>query len=141
MTTTASVRRPGVITFVAVLMYIQAILGAAGAVTVIAVRNQDQVKEATGQTGSHLLSISIIGLIIAVLVFVVATALLRGVPAARLIVAVVQGLNMAWAVVLMFIHHDGAYLWSGLITLLWGAFILWILYGNDRSEAYFEQAR
>jgi hypothetical protein len=45
---------------------------------------------------------------------------------------------MGLALYMMVTHHAGAYLYRGFFTLLVGVFVLWALYGNDRSEAFFE---
>jgi hypothetical protein len=39
----------------------------------------------------------------------------------------------------MLFHQTGAFTDLGVVTLLIGAFVLWALYGHDKSEEYFEQ--
>lgn len=56
----------------------------------------------------------------------------------RLFVAVVEAIVMGIALYTMVTHHAGACLYRGFFTLLVGVFVLWALYGNDRSEAFFE---
>lgn len=139
MSTTA-VRRPGVVTFIGVILYIQAFLAATAAIVSLAFKDRLDGVEVNGVTMSSNGVVATAGIeaIMAVILFIVAAGLMRGSRGFRLFVAVVEGLRMASALVLMIFHSGGAYVDSGLATLLIGAFVLWALYGHEKSEEYFE---
>jgi hypothetical protein len=75
----------------------------------------------------------------AVILFFVASGLMRGSHGYRTFVAIVEGLRMASALFLMLFHHGGSFVDSGIVTLLVGTFVLWALYGHDASDGYFER--
>jgi hypothetical protein len=138
MSSSLGARRPGVVTFIGVILYIQAFLAAVGAVVIIAFRNTDSVLEATGVSSSALLTTGIVEAIVAILLFAVAAGIMGGSRGARLFVAIVTAIRMASALWLIVWHHQGGFLTTGLVYLLIGVFVLWALYGNKDSEEYFE---
>ena len=73
----------------------------------------------------------------AVLLFLVAGALMSGAKWARLAVAIVVGLRIAMAAYWMITHLGGGLQWNALLAAGFGIFVLWALYGNDQSDAYF----
>jgi hypothetical protein len=133
------VRRPGVVTFIGVVLYIQAFLNAVAAVAIFLFRDDRDVLSATGATADELLWVSLGAAIIAVLLFIVGSGILGGSRGARLFVAIVTAINMGSAIWIMFVYHQGGFLFSGLVTIGVGVFVLWALYGHERSEAYFER--
>lgn len=133
-------RRPGVVTFIGVILYIQAFLAAVAAVVMLAFRSE--VFDFLEKEGSPLTDSAYTGTIIgegiaAVLLFVVAAGLMSGRRGARLFVAIAECVAMGFALYTMLVHHTGAYLYRGGFTLLVGVIVLWALYGDDRSEAFF----
>jgi hypothetical protein len=144
MTTTeieAPVRRPGVVSFIGIILYIQAFLAAVSAVALLIWR--DDVLDFLEKEGSPLTSSAFTGTIIgeviaAVLLFVVAQGILRGSNGYRLFVAIVQGLSMASALYILIAHHAGGYIYRGVFSLFIGVFVLWALYANEESDRYFE---
>lgn len=134
-------QRPGVVTFIGVILYIQAFLAAISAVVLLAFR--DDVQDFLEQAGSPLSDGSITGTVIgeaiaAILLLIVGAGIMSGSRGMRTFVAIVEALVMGVALYSMVTHHAGAYLYRGFFTLLVGVFVLWALYGNDRSEAFFE---
>lgn len=133
--------RPGVVTFIGVILYIQAFLAAVSAVVLLAFR--DNIQDFLSDNGSALSDGSVTGTIIgeavaAILLLIVASGIMSGSKGMRLFVAIVEAIVMGIALYTMVTHHAGAYLYRGFFTLLVGVFVLWALYGNDRSEAFFE---
>ena len=134
-------RRPGVVTFIGVILYIQAFLAAVSAVVLLAFR--DNIQDFLADNGSALSDGSVTGTVIgeaiaAILLLIVAAGIMSGSKGMRLFVAIVEAVVMGIALYTMVTHHAGAYLYRGFFTLLVGVFVLWALYGNDRSEAFFE---
>jgi hypothetical protein len=130
-----------VVTFIGVILYIQAFLAAVSAVVLLAFR--DEVQDFLADAGSPLADGSVTGTVIgeaiaAVLLFIVGAGIMSGGRGSRLFVAIVEAVVMGIAIYMMVTHHAGAYLYRGFFTLLVGVFVLWALYGNDRSEAFFE---
>jgi hypothetical protein len=131
-----------VVTFIAVIMYIQAALAAIAGVSLIIWRND--VLDWLEQEGAPLSSGGLTGTIIAefiaaVLLFLAAAGLMRGSSGWRLVIAVVEGIAMALAVYTLIAHHVGGYVYRSVFTLFIGVFVLWALYGNDQSERYFDE--
>jgi hypothetical protein len=134
-------QRPGVVTFIGVILYIQAFLAAVSAIVLLAFR--DDIQDFLEGAGSPLSDGSVTGTVIgeaiaAILLFIVGAGIMSGSRGMRLFVAIVEAVVMGIAVYTMVTHHAGAYLYRGFFTLLVGVFVLWALYGNDRSEAFFE---
>ena len=133
--------RPGVVTFIGVILYIQAFLAAVAAVAMLIWR--DDVLDFLEKEGSPLsdgaMTGTIIGeAIVAVLLFVVANGIMRGSKGMRLFVAIVQGISMGAAIYVLVAHHVGGMVYRAVFSLFVGIFVLWALYGNDESERYFE---
>jgi hypothetical protein len=134
-------RRPGVVTFIGVILYIQSFLAAIAAVVMLAFRSE--VLDYLAKEGSPLSDGSYTGTIIgeivaAVLLFIVASGLMTGSRGIRLFVAIVEAIVMGVALYGMLAHHVGGYLYRGIFTLFVGVFVLWALYGNERSQEFFE---
>ncbi|MGQ0575789.1 MAG: hypothetical protein ACT4RN_16535 [Pseudonocardia sp.] len=134
-------RRPGVVTFIGIVIYIQAALALVAAIVLLAFSSRlvRVISDVSTEpvTGAALLLSGIVELVLAALLFYVAAGIMRGNDGVRMFVAVVEGLRMAAALVAMLYYHDGAFVESGLVTILIGIFVLWALYGNERSDAFF----
>jgi hypothetical protein len=130
-------RRPGVVTFLGVALYIYAALAAVAALALIIFSGNDTVQATTGHSGAWIAWSGVFEGIVALLLFIVAAGLMRGSPGIRLFVAIVVGIRMAVAVGLMLIYHTGGYLFWGLIVIAIGIFILWALYAAPGSDEYF----
>jgi hypothetical protein len=136
--TTSTTRRPGVVTFVGVIIVLQGFLAAVAGIALIAFQSSDRLQEAVNQTGAALLGSGIAELVVAALYLLVGFGILQGSKVSRFLVAMVQGIGMALATWLLLTHHTGAYTTRSLVTLLIGTFVLWALYGHHESDAYFE---
>jgi len=93
---------------------------------------------ALGLSDTSLVTAGIVEAIIAVLLVLTAYYLMSGAKGARLVVGIVMGIRLVAVVWIMLTHHVGGFLWSGLLSAAFALFILWALYGDDRSDAYFE---
>jgi succinate dehydrogenase/fumarate reductase cytochrome b subunit len=133
-----TIRRPGVVTFIGVIVTIQGFLALVAGVAVILFRDDGDIQQATNQSSSALLGAGIGELIVAALLLAIGFGILNGSRVSRFVVALGQGISMALATWLLLTHHTGGYTSRSLITLLIGVFVIWALYGNDESEAYFE---
>lgn len=136
-----AVRRPGVVSFIGVVMYVQGFLAAVAAVVMLIWR--DDVLDFLEENGSPLSDGAFTGTIIgeaiaAVLLVFVANGIMRGSKGMRLLVAIVQCFAMALAIYGLIAHHVGGYIYRGVFSLFLGMFVLWALYGNEESDRYFE---
>ena len=136
---TETERRPGLVTFIGVIIYIQAAMAAVAAIVTISFSADSRVQEAIDLGTAGLVGSGIWEALMAVLLFLVAGGIMRGSPGFRLFVAIVIGLRMASGVALMLIHHTGGYLYNGVVQVLIGVFVLWALYGYQPSDDYFSQ--
>jgi len=138
MATSMSVRRPGVVTFVGVVLYIKAAIALVIGIALLVEKNNSALLEATGRDGDYILGTAIGEFIFAALLFLVASSIMSGAKWARLASAIVVGLRIAVASWWMITHVGGGLQWNALMSVGIGIFVLWALYGNDQSEAYFE---
>ena len=130
MSDTLAPRRPGVVTFVGVILYIQAAIAFVIGLSLVFDRERELLQELTGQDADFIQTTAIVELILAVLLFLVASAIMSGQKWARL--AVVS----YWIVT----HLGGPFNWNAIIYAGFGIFVLWALYGNAESDEYFEGA-
>ena len=141
-TGTSITARPGVVTFIAVIMYIQSAIAVIAAVSLVIWRND--ILDWLEQEGSPLSSGGLTGTIIAefviaVVLLLAAAGLMRGSNGWRLVIAIAEGLTMGVAVYTLISHHVGGYVYRSVFTLFVGVFVLWALYGNEQSERYFDE--
>jgi hypothetical protein len=131
------VRRPGVVTFIGVIMFIQATLTVVSGIVLVALSGEQRILDETSVDRTGLITAGIVSLVIGGIIFLVALSLLRGGKGARILVTIVQVIAVASAAWTMFTHHTGAFLFQGLITTAIAIFVIWALY-NERSEEYFD---
>lgn len=132
-------QRPGVITFIGVIMLIQAALNLVAGVVMIALNSQQRIIDETNLTSGELVTSGIISLVVGAIVGLVTLALLAGSRVARGLVAAVQVLLVISATWHMFFNHTGAWLFSGLLQVAIAVFVLWALY-NEKADAYYAKA-
>lgn len=132
-------KRPGVITFIGVVMLLQAALGGVAGVVLIALQSNDSVLEATAATKSELVVQGVVALIVALIQLLVGLGILGGSRIARGIVAFVSILTVMAATLAMFTHHTGAFLYSGVLSIGISVFVLWALF-NEKSDEYYQAA-
>lgn len=136
-----SIKRPGVVTFIGIILYIQAALAAVAAIMAFAYKTRlsDAITEQSGVdfSGDNLIALGVVEAILAVILFFVAAGIMRGSRGYRLFVAIVEGIRMTTAFFYMLWHHDGPFIESGIVTLLVGAFVIWALY-HEKADEFFE---
>ena len=139
--TQAPTRRPGVVSFIGIILYVQGFLAAVAAISMLIWR--DDILDFLEKEGSPLSDGAFTGSIIgeaiaAVLLFLVAAGIMRGSNGMRLLVAIVECFSMAVAIYVLVAHHTGGLVYRAVFSLFVGVFVLWALYGNDESDRYFE---
>ncbi len=133
-------RRPGVVSFVGIVLYIQAFVAAAFGIVALVERNNLELQIVTGQSDSDLIVLAIVELAFAVLLFLVAAGVMSGAKWARMLVAIVAGFRIVVMSWWMISHHAGGIHSAGIITILIYVFVLWALYGHKESEEFYEGA-
>ena len=131
-------QRPGVLTFVGVLIYIKAVIAVVVGMALLLERNDSAVQSATGQTADALLAAAIVEFILAVLLFAVASGIMSGAKWSRLLVAIVVAIRLAVVTYWMITHLHGGLHLNALLSAAFALFVLWVLYGNEQSQKYFE---
>ncbi len=134
-------QRPGVVSFIGIILYIQAFLAAVSAISMLIWRNDILnflEKEGSPLTSSAFTGTIIGEVIVAFLLLAVANGIMRGSSGYRLFVAIVQALSMASAIYILIAHHAGGYVYRGVFSLFIGVFVLWALYANEESDRYFQ---
>jgi hypothetical protein len=123
--------RPGSVTFVAVLTYINGILSVIGGILILLTRNQ---MAGPGNSGSlaAITTGAIISIILGVVIVIVARGLLRGSSGSRTIVAIVMVIDILNGVLMLFTLQ----VVSGVVQILWSALILALLFTRRANEFF-----
>lgn len=136
----APTRRPGVISFIGVILYVQAFLAAVATISLLIWRNDivDFLEQEGAPLNDGVLTGTIVAeALVAVLLFAVAYGLMHGSQSSRLLVALAQSFSMGAALYVLVAHHAGGYLYRAVFSLFVGIFVLWSLYGNDEADRFF----
>ena len=140
MSETMTTSRPGVVTFVGVVLYIKAAIALVIGLALVFDREREFLQEISGQDSDFITATAITELILAVLLFLVASAIMSGAKWARLAVAIVVGIRLVVLSYWLITHIGGGLHWNAIINAGIAIFVPWALYGNDRSQAFFEGA-
>ena len=141
MTSAVTTRqRPGVVTFVGIVLYIQAFASAAYGLVAFIERNNDRLHIVTGQDADALIIQSIIQLVVALLLFFVASSIMSGTNWGRLLVAIVAGIQIVALTWILVTHHGGGFQTLGMVYIGIDIFVLWALYGHKESQEFYEGA-
>lgn len=135
MSMSATPGRPVGVTVVAVIVFIQAIIGTLVGIGLIVERNNDSLIEAIGQSSGQIQTYGWIAVIWGLVALLVAWSLWTGGGWARIFVAIVESLHIAGGVYLLF-AWSGVYLWQGVWQIIVGLVVLWLLF-NPRAEQFF----
>lgn len=131
--------RPGVVTLVGIVVYINAVVAAVNAVGTFLNRDNAVWHAAYNATESELFWLAVIEGLFAILLFAVGSAVMSGQKWGRLAVGIVVGLRVAALSWFMLTHlGNGVFTWGTVIALALGLFVLWALYGKDESIAFYE---
>ena len=139
-TTDVGRQRPGVVTFVGIVLYIQALASAAYGIVALLERNNEKLQLVTGQSDSDLIVQSILQLIVALLLFLVASSIMSGTHWGRLLVAIVAAIQIVVLTWILITHHAGGFQTLGMVYIGIDIFVLWALYGHKESQEFYEGA-
>jgi hypothetical protein len=133
-------QRPGVVTFVGIVLYIQAFAAAAYGLVAFLERDNKQMQLVTGQDSDALIVQSIIQFGVAVLLFLVASSIMAGTSWGRVLVAIVAGIQIVVLTWMLLTHHAGGFQTLGIVYIGIDIFVLWALYGHKESQEFYEGA-
>ena len=140
MSSAIAPRRPWYLTLIGVLGIIQGIVTLIAGIALVVERNDQDLLGNVDVSSDALLATGIAALIIGAVTILVAAGLLRGSNAARVILGVVELFHLGGGLYVL-IAHSGVSRWDGLWAIIWALLILWIIFGSERSEAFFDRAR
>lgn len=132
--------RPWYLTLIGVLGIIQGVFSVIFGIALIAERNDGDLLDHVDVSSDALLSTGIAALVIGAITIVVAAGLLRGSNVARLILGVLEIFHLVGGVIVL-IFQSGVQRWDGLWAIVFALLILWIIFGSERSQEFFDRAR
>jgi len=136
MTGSAPQKRPGLITLIGLVIWIQAIISAVVAVSTLILRNDADYQALVGKSADDLLIRAIIEAVLALVLVLVARGIMSGSPGARTAVAAVMAVRVGYGIFSM-ITSDGGYVAVAAISIAIAMWVLWALYDREESRAYF----
>lgn len=134
MNSTSVNRRPGGVTFVAVLAWISGALDITGGVILLFMQNNPAVVSSFGASGG-LITSAIVAILLGVIVVAVANGLLRGRNSSRLIITVVEVLSITTGIFLAIAAPT--LLSSELVGVVFSVIVLGLLWSRS-ANAYFQ---
>jgi hypothetical protein len=138
--------RPGIITALAVLGALQGLFGVVMGIFVVVQRDDDdllrQINDSEELADHHitsdtLLTFGIIAIVLGTAIIVLAVLLSKGNNIVRWAFAIIAAANAAGALYAV-LEYEGSQRMSGAYTLSFSLFVLWVLFGNQRVDDYFE---
>ena len=133
-------RRPGVVTFVAILLYIQAAMAMFAGVFGFIGRDDPEVQASLGLTSDQFIWLLVIELAIALMLLVIATGIMNGARWARLLLTIGMGLRLVQAALFATLGGEGgAGILAAVLYAVIPLLVLWAVWGHEKGEAYFHQ--
>ncbi|WP_025156986.1 DUF7144 family membrane protein [Leifsonia aquatica] len=127
--------RPGSVTFVAVLTYINGILNIIGGVIALFTRESSPAAQTAGGLAGVTTS-AIVSIVLGIVILIVARGLLNGSTVSRALVTLVMVLNLINGVLLLFTLQFV----SGILEILWALLVISLLF-TRRASAFFTGRR
>jgi hypothetical protein len=128
--------RPGTVTLIVVLAIIAGILQIAAGIFVIIDRHDNRLRFDSASTPNELLWAGISAIIIGTLYCLVAGAVGRGSRGARLVFGILAVLNLAGGLYAA-VSYSGEQRAGGIVSAVFSAIVLWLLYGTESDREYF----
>ena len=136
MSTSVAPDRPGVITLIGIIVWVQAMIAGVVSIASFVFRNDSDFQARVGQTSDELLTTAVLEGILAVVLVLVALGLMRGFAGVRTLVATVMVVRIGFGILTM-ISQTGGYVASAAVSVAVSFFVLWALYDHKDANAYF----
>lgn len=131
-------RRPGVITFVAVLLYIQGAMAIIAGVFAYIGRDDADVQASLGLESDQFVWLLVVELVLALVLFIVAGGIMNGARWARMLVTIGMGFRLVQAAAFATLGGTGsAVILTAVLYAIIPLMVLWAVWGHDKGEAYF----
>lgn len=140
MSQTAVARRPFGITVLVALGVVQGVFAILAGLFLVLDRDDARLRDVSTLTEGGLLWIGLFIIALGVITVLLALALGRGSEIVRIFLGVLTALHLGsglWALVAL----HGEQRWAAAYSVVISAVILYILFGSERSEAFFEANR
>lgn len=133
-------RRPGIVTLVAILLYIQAAMALLAGFIGFLGRDDPEVQAAVGLESNQFIWLLVAEVVIALIVLIVAGGIMNGARWARWLVTIGMGIRLVQAALFATLGGSGnGVLLAAVIYAVIPLVVLWAMWGNDRGEAWFHQ--
>lgn len=136
---TATVHRPVGVAIVAIVAFVQAFFAIIAGLALIIERNDSELIAHIDRSSGHITTYGVLAIIWGAVTFFVAWGLWHGANWARIVVGILEVLNIAGGVYLLF-AWSGTYIWTGIWQILIALVVLYFLF-NMRAEEFFTQRR
>jgi len=136
MTAAYPVRRPFLLSLVTILMIIGGALQVLAGVVLIVLNGNEDLQNDSGESAGTLVTLGLIALAFGLIHVWFATLLRRGSRFARAVVLVFEVLQIVGGVWTLIALHS-QYRINAIITIAIALFVIWYLYGNQRSREFF----
>ncbi len=133
--TLAAVPRPLGVAIVAIIAFVQAFFGILAGLALIIERNDRELIAHVGQSSGRLTTYGVVAIIWGIVTFFVALGLWNGANWARILIGILEVINIAGGVYLLF-AWSGTYIWTGIWQVGIALLVLYFLFGA-RGEEYF----
>ncbi|WP_297083762.1 hypothetical protein [uncultured Demequina sp.] len=141
-TPAAAPARPGLVTFVGILVYIQAFAYLAFAILWFIGAVSDSVADALGQSDTTVIVlVGVLELLFSLFFFAIAGGLMKGSPGARLWITIAAGARIViGGIMTVGAFTDGVdNTGHGLLSILLPVAVLFVVWGTDKGQAFFER--
>lgn len=133
-------RRPGVVTFVAILLYIQAAMALFAGVFSYLQRGNAEVQAGLGLEEDQFVWLLVVELVIAVILLIVAGGIMNGARWARMLVTIGMGFRLVQAALFATLGGlGGSSLIAAVLYAIIPLLVLWAVWGHEKGEAWFHQ--
>jgi hypothetical protein len=132
------VDRPGGITFLVVLGWIQGLLALGAGIFLILDRNDEDLQSKTDMSADQLVSTGVAAIVFGTFVVILASMLGRGNTVVRWLFGLLVVVNVGIAIWGLFGLHGEQQL-SAAISLAFGLLVLYLLFGPERTDRWFDQ--
>ena len=132
------VERPGGITLLVVLGWIQGLLALAAGLFLILDKNSQELQDKAEMSADQLASTGVAAIVFGGAVLILASMLGRGNTVVRWLFGLLVVVNVGIGIWGLFGLHGEQQL-SAALSVVFGLLILWLLFGPERTDRWFDQ--